>query len=76
MDVVGMDVFLCDFDLYFVKLFDGLCYDSGDLYEWGDKVYVYYKKLKIDSKIKMLIFSDGLNLEKVWDLYNYFKDCF
>ena len=75
-DVVGMDAFLCDFDLYFAKLFDGLRHDSGNPYEWGDKAYAHYKKLKIDSKTKMLTFSDGLNLEKAWDLHNYFKDRF
>ncbi|AYA67454.1 nicotinate phosphoribosyltransferase [Acinetobacter sp. WCHA55] len=75
-DVVGMDAFLRDFDLYFAKLFDGLRHDSGDPYEWGDKAYAHYKKLKIDSKTKMLTFSDGLNLEKAWDLHNYFKDRF
>lgn len=75
-DVVGMDAFLRDFDLYFAKLFDGLRHDSGDPYEWGDKAYEHYKKLKIDSKSKMLTFSDGLNLVKAWDLHQYFKDRF
>ncbi|WP_104503830.1 nicotinate phosphoribosyltransferase [Acinetobacter indicus] len=75
-DVVGMDAFLRDFDLYFAKLFDGLRHDSGDPYSWGDKAYAHYKKLKIDSKTKMLTFSDGLTLEKAWALHNYFKDRF
>jgi nicotinate phosphoribosyltransferase len=75
-DVVGMDAFLKDFDLYFAKLFDGLRHDSGDPYEWGDKAYAHYKKLKIDSKTKMLTFSDGLDLEKAWSLHRYFKDRF
>ena len=75
-DVVGMDAFLRDFDLYFAKLFDGLRHDSGDPYEWGDKAYEHYKKLKIDSKTKMLTFSDGLNVEKAWKLHQYFKDRF
>ena len=75
-DVVGMDAFLRDFDLYFAKLFDGLRHDSGDPYEWGDKAYAHYKKLKVDSKSKMLTFSDGLNLEKAWNLHQYFKDRF
>ena len=75
-DVVGMDAFLRDFDLYFAKLFDGLRHDSGDPYEWGDKAYAHYKKLKVYSKSKMLTFSDGLNLEKAWDLHHYFKDRF
>nr|WP_315041287.1 nicotinate phosphoribosyltransferase [uncultured Moraxella sp.] len=72
-DVVGMDAFLQDFDLYFAKLFDGLRHDSGDPYAWGDKAFSHYKKLKINPKTKMLNFSDGLTLEKAWDLYQYFK---
>ncbi|KYQ78743.1 nicotinate phosphoribosyltransferase [Acinetobacter lactucae] len=75
-DVVGMDAFLRDFDLYFAKLFDGLRHDSGDPYEWGDKAYAHYRKLKIDTKTKMLTFSDGLDLPKAWELHQYFKDRF
>lgn len=72
-DVVGMDAFLRDFDLYFAKLFDGLRHDSGDPYIWGDKAIAHYEKLKIDPKTKILTFSDGLDLEKAWELYQYFK---
>ena len=75
-DVVGMDAFLRDFDLYFAKLFDGLRHDSGDPFEWGDKAFTHYRKLKVDTKSKMLTFSDGLDLERAWSLYQYFKDSF
>ncbi|KAA0926188.1 nicotinate phosphoribosyltransferase [Psychrobacter sp. ANT_H56B] len=72
-DVVGMDAFLRDFDLYFAKLFDGLRHDSGDPYLWGDKAIAHYQKLKIDPRTKVLTFSDGLDLNKAWDLHQYFK---
>ena len=72
-DVVGMDAFLRDFDLYFAKLFDGLRHDSGNPYIWGDKAIAHYKKLKIDPRTKILTFSDGLDLNKAWDLHQYFK---
>lgn len=72
-DVVGMDAFLRDFDLYFAKLFDGLRHDSGDPYVWGDKAINHYQKLKIDPQTKVLTFSDGLTLQKAWDLHEYFK---
>ncbi|WP_296190319.1 MULTISPECIES: nicotinate phosphoribosyltransferase [unclassified Psychrobacter] len=72
-DVVGMDAFLRDFDLYFAKLFDGLRHDSGDPYIWGDKAIAHYKKLKIDPRTKILTFSDGLDLNKAWDLHQYFR---
>ena len=75
-DVVGMDAFLRDFDLYFAKLFDGLRHDSGDPYAWGDKAYAHYQKLKIDSRTKMLTFSDGLDIERSWALHQYFKSRF
>ncbi|QEY26343.1 nicotinate phosphoribosyltransferase [Neisseria zalophi] len=75
-DVVGMDAFLRDFDLYFAKLFDGLRHDSGDPYVWGDKAYRHYQKLKIDSRTKMLTFSDSLDIEKSWALHLYFKNRF
>ena len=75
-DVVGMDAFLRDFDLYFAKLFDGLRHDSGDPYKWGEKAYAHYQQLKINPKTKMLNFSDGLTLQKAWALYLHFKDRF
>ena len=75
-DVVGMDAFLRDFDLYFAKLFDGLRHDSGDPYAWGEKAYAHYKQLKINPKTKMLNFSDGLTLQKAWALYLHFNDRF
>lgn len=72
-DVVGMDAFLRDFDLYFAKLFDGLRHDSGDPYEWGEKAIAHYAMLKIDARTKSLTFSDGLTIEKAWDLHQAFK---
>ena len=68
-----MDAFLRDFDLYFAKLFDGLRHDSGDPYEWGEKAIAHYHQLKIDPKTKILTFSDGLTLQKAWDLHQHFK---
>lgn len=75
-DVVGMDAFLRDFDLYFAKLFDGLRHDSGDPYVWGDKAYAHYRKLRIDTRTKTLTFSDGLDIESSWKLHQYFKNRF
>jgi len=73
-DVVGMDAFLADFDLYFAKLFDGLRHDSGDPYVWGEKALAHYEKLRIDPKTKRLVFSDGLDFEKSLALYRHFAD--
>lgn len=72
-DVVGMDAFLRDFDLYFAKLFDGLRHDSGCPYEWAQKALKHYKKLKIDPLSKTLIFSDGLDFPTALKIYDTFK---
>ena len=73
-DVVGMDGFLADFDLYFGKLFDGLRHDSGDPIVWGEKALAHYAKLRIDPHTKRLVFSDGLDLPKSMALYRHFAD--
>ncbi len=73
-DVVGMDAFLVDFDLYFAKLFDGLRHDSGDPIEWGEKALAHYAKLRIDPRTKRLTFSDGLDLPTAFRLYRHFAD--
>jgi len=73
-DVVGMDAFLADFDLYFAKLFDGLRHDSGDPIEWGEKAIAHYQKLRIDPRSKRLVFSDGLNIPRALELHDHFSD--
>ena len=73
-DVVGMDAFLADFDMYFAKLFDGLRHDSGDPYVWGEKALAHYEKLRVDARTKRLVFSDGLDFEKSFALYRHFAD--
>ncbi|MET0349901.1 MAG: nicotinate phosphoribosyltransferase [Rhizobacter sp.] len=73
-DVVGMDAFLADFDLYFAKLFDGLRHDSGDPVAWGEKALAHYAKLRIDANTKRLTYSDGLDLPEAFRLYRHFAD--
>ncbi len=73
-DVVGMDAFLLDFDLYFAKLFDGLRHDSGDPVVWGEKALAHYAKLRVDAHTKRLVFSDGLDFERSISLYRQFAD--
>ncbi|MDR1349400.1 MAG: nicotinate phosphoribosyltransferase [Zoogloeaceae bacterium] len=72
-DVIGMDAFLRDFDLYFAKLFDGLRHDSGDPVIWGEKAIAHYQQLRINPRAKQLIFSDGLDIPRAIALYRHFK---
>jgi len=61
-DTYGTDAFLRDFDMYFCKLFDGARHDSGDPFDWGEKMIAHYTKNRVDPKTKTLIFSDQLSV--------------
>jgi nicotinate phosphoribosyltransferase len=73
-DVVGLEAFLRDFDLYFAKLFDGLRHDSGDPAWWGERVLEHYRRLRVDPQTKMLTFSDGLDFAATFALHERFAD--
>lgn len=64
-DTYTTDVFFQQFDKKFSKLFDGVRHDSGDPIEFAEKTIEHYKSLGINPLFKYIIFSDGLNLEKV-----------
>lgn len=67
-DTYTTDVFFQQFDKKFAKLFDGVRHDSGDPIEFANKTIAHYEKLGINPLFKYIIFSDGLNLEKVEEI--------
>ena len=71
-DAITTDCFLRDFNLTYATLFSGVRHDSGDPFEWGDKMLEHYKKLGIDGSQKTLLFSDSLDFERADRLYRYF----
>ena len=73
-DTIGTDAFLLDFNQAMAKLFTGVRHDSGNPYEWGEKILTHYRKYGIDPKTKTLLFSDGLDFDRAQKLYDYFKD--
>jgi nicotinate phosphoribosyltransferase len=72
-DVYSMDAFLRDFDLFFCKLFDGVRHDSGDPFEWGEKLIAHYQKMRIDPPSKTMVFSDALNVPLAIRLFRHFR---
>lgn len=64
-DTYTTEVFFSQFDKMFSKLFDGVRHDSGDPLLFADKVINHYNKMGIDPRSKTIIFSDGLNYDKV-----------
>ena len=73
-DTITTDLFLCDFNRSMVNNFNGVRHDSGDPYEWGDKIIAHYKKYGVDPKTKLLLFSDSLDFDRAQALYDHFKD--
>ena len=72
-DTYTSDVFFGQFDKKLSKLFDGVRHDSGDPIEFGEKTIAHYKKMGINPLFKTIIFSDGLNSEKVEMITKAFK---
>lgn len=72
-DVVGFDAFLRDFDKYFAKLYDGCRHDSGDPFDWCERLIEHYQSLGIDPSTKKAVFSDGLTFEKAYKLATQFR---
>ncbi|MDL1913551.1 MAG: nicotinate phosphoribosyltransferase [Bergeyella sp.] len=72
-DTFTTEVFFRQFDKKFSKLFDGVRHDSGDPLEFADKTIAHYTENGINPLFKYIIFSDGLNLEKVEEITKYCK---
>lgn len=72
-DTITTDCFLKDFDLTYATLFSGCRHDSGDPFEWGEKMIKHYEDLGINPKTKTLLFSDSLNFEKADKIFRHFN---
>lgn len=72
-DAITTDCFLRDFQLTYATLFSGVRHDSGNPFEWGEKMISHYKELGIDPRTKTLLFSDSLDFEKAAQIAEYFK---
>ena len=73
-DTLGTDLFLRDFNKLQALCYTGVRHDSGDPYEWGNKIIAHYEELGIDPKTKTLLFSDSLDFDRAQRIADYFKD--
>lgn len=70
-DTYTTDVFMKNFSKKHAMLFTSLRHDSGDAFEFTDKVIARYRELRVDPKIKYIIFSDGLNTDRAIEIADY-----
>ncbi len=72
-DTITTDLFLLDFNRSMVNNYNGVRHDSGDPYEWGEKIIKHYESYGVDPRTKLLLFSDSLDFDRAQALYDYFK---
>lgn len=73
MDTITTPKFLEVFDSFYARLFDGVRQDSGDPIKIGEMVIAHYEKLRIDPTTKILVFSDGLTVDKCIEIAHHFS---
>ena len=72
-DAITTDCFLKDFQLTYATLFSGVRHDSGDPFEWGEKMIAHFESLGINPKTKTLLFSDSLDFVRADKLFRRFS---
>ena len=73
-DTYTTDVFLRNFSKKHAALFTSLRHDSGDPFLFADKVIQRYEELRVNPKMKYLVFSDSLNVDKAIEIKDYCGD--
>lgn len=71
-DTYGTDYFFKDFGPEQARLWKGLRQDSGDPVEFGEKAIDFYEYNGIDPATKLIVFSDGLDVETIIKLHEHF----
>ena len=71
-DTFGTDFFLRNLTAKQLAEWKGFRWDSGDPFEFGDKITALYQTFGINPKTKLLIPSDGLDIDAILKLHNYF----
>lgn len=72
-DTFGTDQFLEDAPREIAVVWRGSRQDSGDPYEYGEKIIEWYRRHGVDPTQKLIIFSDGLDVEDMIKIEEYFR---
>jgi nicotinate phosphoribosyltransferase len=72
-DTYGSEFFFQDMTAEQAREWKGLRHDSGDPVAFGERALAFYGRHGIDAREKLLIFSDGLDLETILRLADRFS---
>jgi nicotinate phosphoribosyltransferase len=70
-DTYTTDVFMRNFSKKHAQLFTSLRQDSGDPIAFVDKAIRRYEELRVNPRLKYIVFSDSLNVEKAIRIKEY-----
>ncbi len=73
-DTYTTDVFFRNFSKKHAQLFTSLRQDSGDPLVFVDKAIKRYEELRVNPKLKYIVFSDSLDADKAIEIRNYCGD--
>lgn len=73
-DTYTSEIFLSNLSRKQAKLFDGVRCDSGNEFDFIDKLVARYKELGIDTTTKTIVFSNALDFTKALEIQEYCKD--
>jgi len=72
-DTYGSKFFFEDFTAEQARDWDGFRQDSGDPFVFGEEAEAFYISKMVDPTNKVVVFSDGLNVDKIIKLGNTFR---
>ena len=70
-DTYTSGIFLSNLSRKQAKLFDGVRCDSGDEFDFTDKLVARYRELGIDPTTKTIVFSNALDFGKALDIQEH-----
>jgi len=73
-DTYGLKAFLTNFNRRLTKLYDGVRHDSGDPFEFTERIMSHYRKYGVDPATKTIVFSDGLNTDSAIEIFKRFEN--
>jgi nicotinate phosphoribosyltransferase len=72
-DTYGTDFFLRSFGVERAHAWKGTRQDSGDPFVYGEKLISFYQSVGIDPRTKLIVFSDGLDVDTIVELAERFR---
>ncbi|MDP4224258.1 MAG: nicotinate phosphoribosyltransferase [Bacteroidota bacterium] len=72
-DTYTSENFFSSFSVLHAKLFDGIRQDSGDPLAFTDRALEFYQQNRIDPETKTIVFSDALDLDKIFGIRQYVR---